>query len=418
MGFWEPRRGSLIVDGKSVLTYIDDPKIDWLGKRVFCRLDLNVPINASGEIVDDTRIRAVLPTIQYLLDKGARLILASHLGRPKGRQRIDLSLEPIATRLHEILAREIIFAHDCIGDGIKRLISELKPGSLMMLENLRFHSNEEKNEDSFAKLLAQSIDVYVNDAFGAAHRPHASVEAITRYVPIKYAGFLIRKEIENLNRLILNPQRPFVAILGGAKVSDKIGVIAQLLTKVDTLMIGGAMAYTFLKAKGLSVGKSKFEEERLNLASTILKKAASLGVQILLPKDHVVVSEFKSGAKTHIVSSLGPDDIGIDIGPETLAQFEQAIAPAKTLFWNGPVGLFEWETGFAGTLGIAQAIAQTQSFSVVGGGDSIAALHQAGVTDKISHISTGGGASLEYIQGLELPGLAALGGTPPLQRLE
>ncbi|MEI6789930.1 MAG: phosphoglycerate kinase [Myxococcaceae bacterium] len=391
-----------------MLTFIDDPKIDWLGKRVFCRLDLNISMGLAGEIKDDTRIQAALPTIQYLLEKGAKLILASHLGRPKGKPRADLSLEPIAARLHELLDCEIIFAHDCIGDGIKRLISELKPGSLMMLENLRFHSNEEKNEESFAKLLAQSIDVYVNDAFGAAHRPHASVEAITRYVPMKCAGFLIRKEIENLGRLTSNPQKPFVAILGGAKVSDKIGVVAQLLTKIDTLLIGGAMAYTFLRARGLPIGKSKFEEERLNLASLLLKKASSLGVQVLLPKDHVVVSEFKPDAPTRVVSLLDSDDIGIDIGPATLTQFEQAIAGAKTIFWNGPVGLFEWETGFGGTLGIAQAIAETNAFSVVGGGESIAALHQAGVADKISHISTGGGASLEYIQGAELPGLAAL----------
>ena len=408
MGLWKPRRRFIIFNGKSVLTFIDDPKIDWLGKRVFCRLDLNVPMKASGEIADDTRVQAALPTIRYLLEKGAKLILASHMGRPKGKIKADLSLEPVAEKLQAILNRDIIFAHDCIGDGIKRLISELGPGSILMLENLRFHSGEEKNEEPYAKLLAQSIDAYVNDAFGAAHRPHASVEAMVRHVPIKCAGFLIRKELENLNRLTSNPERPFVAILGGAKVSDKIGVIAQLLTKVDTLLIGGAMAYTFLKAKGLPVGKSRFEEEKLNLASMLLKKAASLDVKVLLPKDHVVVSEFSPDAPTSLVSMMGPEDIGIDIGPATLLQFSDAIAPAKTVFWNGPVGLFEWETGFAGTLGIAQAIAKTKSFSVVGGGDSIAALHQAGVTDKISHISTGGGASLEYIQGLELPGLVAL----------
>lgn len=384
-----------------MLTFIDDPKIDWLGKRVFCRLDLNVPMNDAGEITDDTRIRAALPTITYLLEKGAKLILASHLGRPKGKPRADLSLEPIAARLHELLDCEIIFAHDCIGDGIKKLISELKPGSIMMLENLRFHSNEEKNEDSFAKLLAQNIDVYVNDAFGAAHRPHASVQAITRFVPFKVAGFLIQKEIENLGRLTSNPQKPFVAILGGAKVSDKIGVIAQLLGKIDTLIIGGAMAYTFLKAKGVEIGKSRYEENKLQMANMILQKASSLGVEVLLPIDHVIESGLS-------VSIMSPDDIGIDIGPESLSKFERAIHFAKTIFWNGPVGRFELETGFTGTLGIAKAIAESKAFSVVGGGDSVAALHKAGLADKISHISTGGGASLEYIQGLELPGLVAL----------
>ena len=409
MGFRKSCCGFIISDGESVLTFIDDPKIDWLGKRVFCRLDLNVPLKASVGIVDDTRIQAAIPTIRYLLEKGARLVLASHLGRPRGKIRSDLSLEPVAEKLQAMLGLDLIFAHDCIGDGVKRLISELKPGSILMLENLRFHSGEERNEEPFARLLAQSIDVYVDDAFGAVHRSHASVEAITRYIPIKYAGFLVRKELENLNRLTKNAEKPFVAILGGAKVSDKIGVIAQLLTKVDTLLIGGAMAYTFLKARGLPVGKSKFEEERLNLASTILKKASSLGVQIVLPKDHVVVSEFKPNAPTEIVSVLVQDQIGIDVDSATLLKFEEAIAPAKTIFWNGPVGLFEWETGFAGTLGLARAVAESQSFSVVGGGDSIAALHQAGVAEQISHISTGGGASLEYIQGLQLPGLVALG---------
>jgi phosphoglycerate kinase len=384
-----------------VLNFIDDPKIDWLGKRVFCRLDLNVPMNDTGEITDDTRIRAALSTITYLVEKGAKLVLASHLGRPKGKARADLSLEPIAARLHELLEREIIFVHDCIGDGIKKLISELKPGSIMMLENLRFHSNEEKNEDSFAKLLAQNIDVYVNDAFGAAHRPHASVQAITKFVPFKYAGFLIQKEMANLSRLTASPQKPFVAILGGAKVSDKIGVIAQLLGKIDTLIIGGAMAYTFLKAKGVEIGRSRYEENKLQMANMILQKASSLGVEVLLPTDHIIESGLT-------VSIMNPDDIGIDIGPGSLTKFERAIHFAKTIFWNGPVGRFELETGFAGTLGIAKAIAESKAFSVVGGGDSIAALHKAGLADQISHISTGGGASLEYIQGLELPGLVAL----------
>ncbi|MEI6805924.1 MAG: phosphoglycerate kinase [Myxococcaceae bacterium] len=390
------------------MTFIDDPKIDWLGKRVFCRLDLNVPMGESCQIMDDTRIRAALPTITYLLEKGAKVVLASHLGRPKGKPRADLSLEPIAAHLHELLGREIIFAHDCIGDGIKKLISDQKPGSVMMLENLRFHSNEEKNEDSFAKQLSQNIDVYVNDAFGAMHRPHASVQAITRFVPMKCAGFLVKKELESLGRLSSNPQKPFVAVLGGAKVSDKIGVIAQLLSKVDTLIIGGSMAYTFLKAKGVEIGRSRFEESRLNTANMILQKASSLGVQVLLPTDHVVVSEYKSEAPTQTVSIMSPDDIGIDIGPKSVSEFERAIHFAKTVFWNGPVGVFEWDTGFQGTLGVAQAIAESQSFSVVGGGDSIAALHKADLADKISHISTGGGASLEYIQGLELPGLVAI----------
>lgn len=391
-----------------MLTYIDDPKIDWLGKRVFCRLDLNVPFAEPGIISDDTRIQACLPTVSYLLGKGAKLVLASHLGRPKGKVRPDLSLEPIAARLGELLEQEIIFAHDCIGDGVKKLISDMKPGSVMMLENLRFNSNEEKNEESFAKLLAQSIDVYVDDAFGAIHRAHASVEAITRFVPIKCAGFLIRQELEHLDKITKGPQKPFVAILGGAKVSDKLGVIAQLLTKIDTLIIGGAMAYTFLKAKGLEIGQSLYEENRLNMANLILQKASSLGVQVILPSDHVVVREFKADATAQTVSIMNEGDIGIDIGPRTLSECERAIHFAQTIFWNGPVGLFEWETGFSGTAGIAKAIAESKAYSVVGGGDSIAALHKVGLADKVSHISTGGGASLEYVQGLELPGLVAL----------
>ncbi|MBL4817830.1 MAG: phosphoglycerate kinase [Deltaproteobacteria bacterium] len=391
-----------------MLNSINDPKIDWLGKRVLLRLDLNVPLNAEGEIIDDTRIKASLETTQFLLTKGARLIIASHLGRPKGKVKPELSLEPVARRLQELLDREIIFVHDCIGDGIKRLITELKPGNLLLLENLRFHSSEEKNEGNFAKLLAQNIDVYVNDAFGAAHRPHASVEGITRYVPIKLAGFLMQKEVENLNNLIQNPKRPFVAIIGGSKVSDKIAAIAPLLGRIDTLVIGGAMAYTFLKAQGKEIGNSRFEENRLQVAAALLKKASDNQVEVILPKDHVVVSEFSKDAPTRIVKKLEEGDVGIDIGPETLSACERAIHFAKTIFWNGPVGVYEWESGVQNTLGIAKAVAESEAFSVVGGGDSIAALHQADVYDKISYVSTGGGACLEFLQGIELPGVKPL----------
>ncbi len=392
-----------------MLTYIDDPKIDWLGKRVFCRLDLNVPMDSSGQITDDTRILASLDTLRYLLAKGARVVIGSHLGRPKGKERPELSLQPVAERLHQLLNKEVIFVHDCIGDGIKKLVSEMKPGSLMCLENLRFHSSEEKNEESFAKILAQGIDVYVGDAFGCMHRAHASVDAMTRFVPTKYAGFLVKKELEHLGYLIQKPQRPFVAIIAGAKVSDKIGVLGNLLGKIDTLIIGGAMAYTFLKAKGVEIGASKFEEDRLNIAKALLEKASKLQVQVILPTDHRVVQEFSSESPVTTVSKLGEADIGIDIGPETLSECERAIHHAKTIFWNGPVGVFEWDSGLSGTLGIANAIAESKAMTVVGGGDSIAALKKSGVFEKISHVSTGGGASLEFIQGLQLPGLSALG---------
>ncbi|MES2504584.1 MAG: phosphoglycerate kinase [Myxococcota bacterium] len=391
------------------MTQIDDPKIDWLGKRVFCRLDLNVPMDANGHITDDSRVKASLDTVSYLLGKGARLVVASHLGRPKGKARAELSLEPVAARLQGYLDREVIFAHDCIGDGIKRLISELKPGSLLMLENLRFHSSEEKNDESFARLLAQSIDVYVNDAFGAAHRAHASVDAITRFVPIKCIGFQFQKEIEQLSYLMRSPQKPFVAILGGAKVGDKIGALTQLLNKIDTLIIGGAMAYTFLKAKGQDIGKSRFEEDKLQIASMILQKASSLGVQVILPVDHIAVNEFAEDATAHPVQQTIPEDMfGIDIGSKTLSECERAIHFAKTIFWNGPMGVFEWESGFAGTLGIAKAIAESSALSVVGGGDTLAALAKAKINSESIQISTGGGASLEYIQGLELPALSSL----------
>ncbi len=393
-----------------MLTYIDDPKIDWLGKRVFCRLDLNVPMDSSGQITDDTRILASLDTLRYLLAKGARVVIGSHLGRPKGKERLELSLQPVAERLHQLLSKEVIFVHDCIGDGIKKLVSEMKPGSLMCLENLRFHSSEEKNEESFAKILAQGIDVYVGDAFGCMHRAHASVDAVTRFVPSKYAGFLVKKELEHLSYLIKNPQRPFVAVIGGSKVSDKLGAMGNLLNKIDTLIIGGAMAYTFLKAKGAEIGASKFEEDRLNIAKALLEKASKLQVQVILPTDHRVVQEFSPDSPVTTVSKLGEEDIGIDIGPETLSACERAIHHAKTIFWNGPVGVFEWDSGLVGTLGIANAIAESKAMTVVGGGDSIAALKKAGLFEKIGHVSTGGGASLEFIQGLELPGLVALGG--------
>ncbi|MBH1988493.1 MAG: phosphoglycerate kinase [Myxococcaceae bacterium] len=391
-----------------MLTYLDDPKIDWLGKRVFCRLDLNVPFEQPGVIADDTRIRACLPTIHYLRECGAKVIVASHLGRPKGKSRPECSLEPVAVRLHELLGQDIVFAHDCIGDGVKKLVAEMKPGEILMLENLRFHPSEEKNDEAFARLLSQNMDAYVNDAFGTVHRAHASVDAITRFIPIKCAGFLIRQEIENLNQITVAPKKPFVAILGGAKVSDKLGVIAQLLPRVDTLIIGGAMAYTFLKAKGLPIGRSLFEENKLNMAHLILQKASSLGVSVILPTDHVVVSELKREALAEVVTHMREQDIGIDIGPQTRTQCERAIHFAKTIFWNGPVGLFEWESGFAGTESIAKAVAESEAFSVVGGGDSVAALSKVGLSDKISYLSTGGGASLEYIQGVDLPGILGL----------
>jgi phosphoglycerate kinase len=335
-------------------------------------------------------------------------LLASHLGRPKGRD-AKQSLLPVAAVLQQHLGRDVIFADDCIGDGVKKMAAELEPGQVMLLENLRFHAGEEKNDEGFAKLLAQNADVYVNDAFGAAHRAHASTAGMVPFVAEKCGGLLLKKEAEVLYGLLRAPKKPFVAIVGGAKVSDKLNVLAKMMEKVDRLVIGGAMAYTFLKAQGVSVGKSRVEEERVENAKAILEKAKKSGVEVLLPSDHVVATKFEETAEAKVTTSIGGDEMGLDIGPKTRAQIEAALVGAGTVFWNGPMGVFEWERFSAGTMAVCKAVANCEAFTVVGGGDSVAALNQSGLHAKISHVSTGGGASLELLEGQKLPGLVALG---------
>lgn len=390
------------------IKYIDELNIT--EKRVFLRLDLNVPINDKGEIKDDTRIRSTLPTIKYALEKKAKLILASHLGRPKGTPDPKYTLKPVAMRLAELLKIEVVFPEDCIGDAVRKLSTELRPGQLMLLENLRYHKEEEKNDPNFAEELASLCEVYINDAFGAAHRAHASTEGITKFVQEKGAGFLMKKEVEALTPLLTNPARPYVAIIGGAKVSDKLGVIENLLDKVDALLIGGGMAYTFLKAEGKDIGNSLFESDKVYTAGKILERARTKGVALLLPVDHVVAAELKEGVAFEKLNNVNiPSNMmGLDIGPKTVELFKEKIATAKTIFWNGPMGVCEVKPFNEGTYAIARAIAETKAMTVAGGGDSIAAINKSGVADKFSHICTGGGASLEFLEGKKLPGIAAL----------
>jgi phosphoglycerate kinase len=382
-------------------------QLDLKGKRVFIRVDFNVPLDERNEITDDTRILLSLPTIRFVIEAGGKVILASHLGRPKGKRDPKYSLSLVAKRLSEVLGARVALGSDCVGDEVQKQIEAMKGGEALLLENLRFHPEEEKNEESFSKALALLCDVYVNDAFGAAHRAHASTEGMTRYVKTLAAGFLMMKEIENLEKALVNPEKPYVAMLGGAKVSDKIGVIRNLLEKVTTLLVGGGMAYTFLKAKGFDVGKSLVEEDQIDFSLNLLQKAEG---KIILPSDHIAAERMDARARSRVVKNgeIPSDWICLDIGPETVSLFSGEVKSARTIVWNGPMGVFEMEPFSQGTFAMAKAVADSSAFSIVGGGDSVAAVNKAGVGERISHISTGGGASLEFLEGKKLPGIEAL----------
>ena len=385
---------------------------DLSGKRALVRVDFNVPLDDQGNITDDTRIRAALPTIQDLMQKGAKTILASHFGRPKG---VDdkLRLTPVAKRLSELLGQEVIKCNDCIGEEVTTKVGAMQNGQVLLLENVRFHPEEEKNDPEFAKQLAANADVYVNDAFGTAHRAHASTEGVTHYLSPSVAGYLIEKELKYLQNAIENPQRPLAAIIGGSKVSSKIGVIETLIDKCDKLLLGGGMIFTFYKARGISVGKSLVEEDKLELAKSLEAKAKERGVALLLPTDVVVADKFAADANAQTVSidNIPDDGMGLDIGPDSIKTFQEALADCKSVIWNGPMGVFEFDKFAKGTEAIAYSLAEltkTGAATIIGGGDSVAAVEKVGLADQMSHISTGGGASLELLEGKELPGIAAL----------
>ncbi len=388
-------------------------KSDLQGKRALVRADFNVPLDDAGNITDDTRIRAALPTIQDLISKDAKVILASHFGRPKGEVKDKLRLTPIAKRLSELLGKEVVKCDDCIGDDVTNKVGALQNGDVLLLENVRFHSEEEKNDSEFAKKLASNADLYVNDAFGTAHRAHASTEGVTHYLTPSIAGYLIEKELQYLQNAIENPQRPLAAIIGGSKVSSKIGVIETLLDKCDKLIIGGGMIFTFYKARGLKVGKSLVEEDKLELAKTLEAKAKEKGVDLLLPTDVVVADNFAADANSQTVSIENIPDgwMGLDIGPDSVKKFQEALGDCKSVIWNGPMGVFEFDKFAAGTEAIAHTLADLSkkgATTIIGGGDSVAAVEKVGLADQMSHISTGGGASLELLEGKTLPGIAAL----------
>ncbi|MDH7568795.1 MAG: phosphoglycerate kinase [Armatimonadota bacterium] len=382
--------------------------VDVAGKRVLVRVDFNVPQDEAGNITDDTRIRAALPTIRYLVERGAKAILVSHLGRPKGVDE-KLRMGPVAARLQELLGRPVQQAADVVGDAVAAQVAALKNGDVLLLENVRFYKEEEKNDPGFAAKLASLADLYVNDAFGTAHRAHASTEGVAHLLPA-VAGFLMEKEIEYLGRVVANPDHPFAAVLGGAKVKDKIGVIENLLTKVDSLLIGGAMAFTFIKAQGGEIGKTLLDEESLGVARETLEKAKEKGVQLLLPTDALAADKIDAAANTRVVpaDAIPEGWMAVDIGPDTASRFGEVVKGARTVVWNGPMGIFEIEPFAEGTRRVAQAMAESGALTVVGGGDSVAALEQMGLADRVSHVSTGGGASLEFLEGKELPGIAAL----------
>jgi phosphoglycerate kinase len=382
--------------------------IDVKGKRVFVRVDFNVPME-EGKVTDDTRIRAALPTIQYLIDEGAKVILASHLGRPKGEVKDELRLTAAGERLAELLGKSVNKLDESVGENVKAAIADMQAGDVVLLENVRFHAGEEKNDTELSKQFAELADIYVNDAFGAAHRAHATTAGIAEYLPA-VSGFLMQKELDVLGKALANPERPFTAIIGGSKVKDKIGVINHLLEKVDNLIIGGGLSYTFTKAQGYEIGKSLLEEDKIELAQTFMQKAKDNGVNLYMPVDAVVADEFSKDANTKVVAieDIPADYMGLDIGPKTTALYADVIKNSKLVIWNGPMGVFEIDVFANGTKGVAEAMAQTEGYTVIGGGDSAAAVEKFGVAEKMSHVSTGGGASLEFMEGKELPGVVAL----------